>query len=728
MTPELLIKIANYISENNLASRPQSEVLSEMVSSGLITQSELEEIKDGNIYSLSSKSDINFTDSVEVSSSSVSTAAPSSESVHPVFKDIRLNPDGKVDMEQFSLEALKKKYPDEKFEITTTKDKENALYIVVDKVSNKPVYRLLQEYDDINSQYSYCRSFYDKNGKVIDGVTFKDGKLYSVDTYGENGSVTSTIYKDGDMSKIESIYKVKENGNTVLIEYENGHQSVKTDYNKNGEFISQTLYNNGELYAEVDKKGEILFNYSSQNLIKKITTDNYPWINSALSNLKENEILNEISKFDGKKLVEVLEGYIIQSNDKNLFNEILDMNVLGEDAKKHIIQKLDKIGLSYQTNDEFKNEYIALRFAASVEGNHYDKNLLSYINTDNVKNVVSFLGNYDVSTGDDNIKIFSDKTPVRMINFSDITSEEKKQATDYILNLLYKYAENNEIFCDDIKKDIELHRNEFDKFDIDFRRLVSRLDADSNTEVSSKINGKIDETFEQNATGDCWLVTGMNGIKSKPGGLDILNGLLTPDDKRQILTVEFPYSQVEKHSIDYNRIYKSNYFVSSEPDARGIECAIDDYIKQRAYSTIENPTENDLIFNNQIPYRPSVSPYDTYIDGGNVELFFELVLGNSKHVKNADMYEMDFNDPKQVFEFSYDEGEMIQGFDYDTKEPIEIDKSHSYNITSSDGNFIFLQDPRDPDINIAVNRDNFRDSNSEITSAYLRKSDMPTNQ
>lgn len=730
MSSEISVRITNYISENNLTSLPQTEVLSMMVKSGVLTQAEYDSIINGTIYYSNTQIIQSNTDSVTISNPQQNIPQSTTKQIyHPVFTNLKLDNNRNIDMEQFSPENIKAQFSEEYYHIeqlsiaSEINPKANDWTIeITDTRTNTLVAKFLKMTNDDNS-ILYTKAIVNNTGEITGDVSISDGNISESTNYEKDGSKKITYYKNGDLSQISAISQYLSDDSCVMYEYENSKLTSVTKFNPNGDLTSYSEYINGQLYAERNADFNITKNYIAEKLVRAIINWDFGYTNYAISQSKEDEILNILDGVGNKQIIEIINDYLKQTG-RYILNDINKMTALSDDAKQRLTKHFDNLGLKTQEDKELKSRYLSGRLITTLTNTDYNNFKKLLFNTDEIqmREVIRYIGITDSdSTSDGELQKWSTNSLIYHIQGSNLSEEDKLKCINHVIDSLKKYAKQENIYIEDIANDIEQDFYDFSKLDFNFKRLVSRLDTSAFTKVSDKINGKFDKAYNQDSTGDCWLVEGMLSIQGKPNGREILDGLLKKDDKNQTVTVTFPYSEFPPITISYDRIYKSNHLVEGEPDARAIEIAMDEYIKIKSFAAIDSKgttTTGKMGVPNTNKY---IHFSDTNINGGRTELFYQLVLGNYKLENYNDLLTADFNDENQVFTFAYDDKEKITGFNERTKKSMIVDNNHALNILRSDEEFIYLQDPRYPEDTIVVNRDFFTNKTSEITSAYIEK-------
>ena len=125
------------------------------------------------------------------------------------------------------------------------------------------------------------------------------------------------------------------------------------------------------------------------------------------------------------------------------------------------------------------------------------------------------------------------------------------------------------------------------------------------SEVTEKVNGKIDKDFSQGDAGDCWLLAAIKSISMKEKGQKVLNDSIKID-KNGDVTVTLKGGH-KSYKFTQKEIAARTDLSLGDMDVRAIEMAVDQYIKDMGYGDLTN-------------YRFS-------IDGNHETFAYKLLLG-----------------------------------------------------------------------------------------------------
>ena len=232
------------------------------------------------------------------------------------------------------------------------------------------------------------------------------------------------------------------------------------------------------------------------------------------------------------------------------------------------------------------------------------------------------------------------------------------------------------------------------------------------TSKNKTFNGQI----EQDLTGDCWLLAGLNSIIAKPKMLKELEKLVKTDPKTgdYLITmkgINKTYRVTRNDLKEYTTIAKGSEKVNA------VEIAMDKYIRDEAYKDKERGHSIDDEFG-------YVS--DVTIDANYSSFLWRTLFGDNYNLYDIkiDPSTEDFNNPDRVYEMSLrgNKGDDVYGLAKSEKNEIyTIIARHAYSIIGSDENNIYLLNPWDSADKITITRENFKKLN-----AHIEKYEIPT--
>ncbi|MCR5266611.1 MAG: hypothetical protein K6E29_08495 [Cyanobacteria bacterium RUI128] len=676
MTPELSQKITSYIRDNGLTFTPRAEVLSKMVAEGVITQAEYEEVINGNIYALTTDSETEVGDVVTITSapsSDTPTAQPSLRKPHhPLFRELELDRDGKIDMEQFSLDAIKAKYNSDEYEVTEEDIEGTNTITVTNKASGATVYAVMMVEDEYG-ETEYLVSYFNRSGVADKALTIRNKIIESLVEYNEDESYTATTYEDGDVTKVDAKTHTRPDGSYTITTYENSQISMVAEYSSDDEFVSAERYVGGKPYAQCDEQENILKNYIIEELFKDLQDPS--GIDKFINDIK--------TKINEQNIKDIVNDYF-KEFDQPITELIRNALKLTQEQKADLLQYLYSL-MSKAEGVEGAAQNLKNNIAMCYEFDIAEELKNNILETDpsNILTIATAFGGYSFeSPVDMPVSKRSQLSLIDIINDAQLSDEDKNICKKHIVDNLIAYAETNNIYCKDIKEDINAHMDNPSLFNIDYRRLISRLNSIQHTEPVSEPNGDFDVDYTQGGTGDCWLISGIKAILNREGGKDVLKSLLTVDKENRTITVKFP--NVDKaYVISFDEISQSTHLATGDGDIRALEIAVDRYKKDLAY---ESAADDEMI---------SFGDDEYDINGDSTQVFFDLVYGGCELLDDEDMTTWKPEDTKTPMIFALnDDGDKVSAMDETTKEVFLLDVNHAYILDSVDDDYIYLVDPR----------------------------------
>ena len=260
-----------------------------------------------------------------------------------------------------------------------------------------------------------------------------------------------------------------------------------------------------------------------------------------------------------------------------------------------------------------------------------------------------------------------------------LTKDEQNQLIEKIINTVLKAIDNNStIYAQDIKRDILSHRDDYEKINIDLIRYATRGYTNRNPVIENlSPDGKIDDPFVQNQTGDCFLLSPLITASLKNRSKYALENCIKRDAETGDVTVKFKGSG-KSYTISAEDIEKSLHLSSGDGDVKAIELAFDRLIRDYAYDNNSLISKDGKI----------VSIYD----GGFPGFVYEQFFGNCSLISTGqnNVPYINFNDMNRMYSFS------ISNKDTESKSYTIGDQTlkdyHTYSIVRDDGFYLYILD------------------------------------
>ena len=317
------------------------------------------------------------------------------------------------------------------------------------------------------------------------------------------------------------------------------------------------------------------------------------------------------------------------------------------------------------------------------------ENLKKFTEKINVDNVIPVVNMYKNTYGK---SIF--KAIMRNVFLS---SEVRANAVKHIKDMYMQAMKRSGTYTDDYDKLIDGHidyeKNKFGRMnskdiDEDIRALFDRHRQTS--KLNNKLipaNGKIDATFNQGYVADCWLLSAIKSVSLNPKGQEMLNDLISLDDKGNV-TVQLKGVK-RTYTISKEELEGANEFAQGDLDIRAIELAVNKYLHEIG----------DHGGNKYNDAQISEYYYDIY-DGNLVSAPYRILF--DKQVVNETQANEETIEQIKSGEYST---VVLSNNNYKTPEGYQ--KHHIYAVTGADDSYLYLSDPYKPDINLSMTHDNF---------------------
>lgn len=715
-------RIENYVDRHpELKLASQEQVISIMLERNILTQAEIEKLKNDSLFIFEANNTGNFAEIMGFEKSKQNTIQDNYVEkpifTHKETSAILVDEKGNIDENQFTLEDLKQRYNEKDYNIEEKIENlegiQSTTYIVTNKKTN----------ENIAEYYISDYSIYITTANEEISLN-KYHSLFSFLPNNENKLRLSTINRyNTNGNDLE--YIVFENNDAGNIQKTHIYEKVKDSYVP----IEETLYSNGEPYKTI-RDGKTIKNHIIDDLVAILKDKD------KFGNLKNPKNLDMIYRdISPRNVYEILTDYKTKTG-RDLLDDISNADTRDKKglAKNRFFTEyfnpdriLNRIREYMQDNiyaeKNIDVDYIAQRFAENINNPDYKTLLedLKFISVD----IDSIISNCSIAEGVLNkfkeLNSSGKDLFTELLETDKLTDEEKANIISRILfginyvqdektynqiktiltddkfkALLF---ENSDKYCEDIKADMILNKNNHEKLLIDLRRFIARGENKEN-KLISRPNGKIDVDFEQGNTGDCWLLAGLIAICKKDKGKEALESLIKVDEKTGNVIVTLKGIN-KTYTIKENEIKNCDHLSGGDGDVRALELAYDKYIQEKAY--------------NKDSY-----VYD--INGNSCSYMFEIIFGKSELIKGYDKNDKkwDFNNPNKFYCIGTS---WLDVKDTKVFENIVIKENgeteyfvagHAYALIKSDEEYVYLVNPWDSSETLKMTHDNLKKINPSI--------------
>lgn len=307
------------------------------------------------------------------------------------------------------------------------------------------------------------------------------------------------------------------------------------------------------------------------------------------------------------------------------------------------------------------------------------KTLEKYIENINADNVIDIVFDYNWKYGK---SIFNE-----IMRNVFISSNTRAEAVKHIKDMYMQALKSKGVYTDDYDKlidgHIEYEKNNFGRMkskdiDEDLRGLFDRQWQTG--KINNKLiptNGRINATFNQGHVKDCWLLSAIKSVSLNPKGLEMLEDLISLDDKGNVTIQLKGVKRV--YTISKEELEGANEFAQGDLDIRAIELAVNKYLHEIG----------DHGGNKYNDAQISKYYYDIY-DGNHLSTAYRILF--DKPVVN----EIQPNE-ETIEQIKSDEYSTVVLSNNNCKAPKGYYKHHIYAVTGADDNFVYLSDPYSPD-------------------------------
>ena len=293
-----------------------------------------------------------------------------------------------------------------------------------------------------------------------------------------------------------------------------------------------------------------------------------------------------------------------------------------------------------------------------------------------------------------------------------LNDKQKQECMDFLVDLGKKTADYGNQRSDDVipnmkelvkKYDTGLSRADKKRLSADFKKIINRSDT-LQTQTPARPNGKLDGTFKQGNTGDCWLLSGLQALSMSKEGRALLDRSVSVDAQGNATVTLGNVGKTYK--ISARDLKCSNELSTGDTDFRALEIAVDRY------------------------FREVVPDGDADIDGNTSSKAFEVLVG-SDNISSA------YN-PKSLATMLDDvqargmEGRAgVTGISgridpsdivatNEKGERVKMYNGHAYTFKNADANYVYLINPHDSSSTIKVSREQYLSKFSVLSIVDLK--------
>lgn len=182
-----------------------------------------------------------------------------------------------------------------------------------------------------------------------------------------------------------------------------------------------------------------------------------------------------------------------------------------------------------------------------------------------------------------------------------LSNQQKKECLNYMVDLGKKTADYGNQRSDDVVPSMKKLVAQYDsqhgldeiskkRLVADFKKIINRSDT-LKTAVPERPNGKIDRSYKQGQTGDCWLLAGIQSLAMTPQGKKMLDNAVKVDKKGNA-TVTLK-GVGKKYTVTARDLKCSNELSTGDTDVRALEIAMDRYFREAVTAEQESRADID---------------------------------------------------------------------------------------------------------------------------------------
>ena len=230
------------------------------------------------------------------------------------------------------------------------------------------------------------------------------------------------------------------------------------------------------------------------------------------------------------------------------------------------------------------------------------------------------------------------------------------------------------------------------------------------SEVTEKVNGKIDKDFSQGDAGDCWLLAAIKSISMKEKGQKVLNDSIKID-KNGDVTVTLKGGH-KSYKFTQKEIAARTDLSQGDMDVRAIEMAVDQYIKDMGCGDLTNYRFSINGNHGTFAYKLLLGTFDTYASEEkrkqeNMMNINQFYSGEVNKIKFDNKKIDSFNDKNKIFSVSTHTMKEDVKLSSDDDSSAILTCNHAYSVVKSDKKFVYLINPWDSSKTFKITREQF---------------------
>ena len=280
-----------------------------------------------------------------------------------------------------------------------------------------------------------------------------------------------------------------------------------------------------------------------------------------------------------------------------------------------------------------------------------------------------------------------------------LSDKQKQECMNYLVDLGKKTADYGNQRSDDVIPNMKDLVKKYDKgisnadkkrLSADFKKIINRSDT-LQTNVPARPNGKLDGTFKQGNTGDCWLLAGIQSLSMTKEGKALLERSVRVDAQGNATVTLNGVGKTYK--ITARDLKCSNELSTGDTDIRALEIAMDRYFRETLPDGMADIDGNTVSKAFELLGDPSKT--QAAFGQSGVQQMISQIQQSGMQGRASVTAMTGSVDPRGI-DATNEKGEKVKMYN-----------AHAYSVKGADSNYVYLINPHDTSSTIKIPKNQY---------------------